>query len=374
MREVCAELGVEPVINACGPVTVYGGSLMPPEVVEAMASASRAFVDMHELHLAAGKRIAALVGAEAAHVCAGAAAGIALMAAACMAGSDPKRIAQLPDTSGMKHLFVAQRAHRNGFYQSVRLAGGRFLEVGVDVTELKMALGPEVAAIYHTAAAFSQGEELPLPQVAELAHAAGLPVLVDAAAQLPPAENLTRFLKEGGDLVTFSGGKALRGPQSSGLIIGRADLIEACRLNDCPNMSVGRPMKASKEDIAGLVKAVELYVKKDHAAEMALWEGRVARMIEALSGLAHVRVWRTFPYGVAQQVPVAVVSWDETALGLTHEEAARRLLQGQPRVAVRLLAPDADYTADTPELRLYPDQLQEGEEVAVAARLRELLL
>jgi L-seryl-tRNA(Ser) seleniumtransferase len=255
------------------------------------------------------------------------------------------------------------------------VAGGEFGEIDSDAGELERALGDEVAAVFYTHAWFCPREALPLAQVAAAARRAGVPVIVDASAEVPPVENLTRFLREGADLVTFSGGKAIRGPQASGFILGRADLIEACRRNDCPNMSVGRSMKAGKEEIAGLVKALELYVTKDHAAEMAEWERRVARVLEALSGLQGVRAWRQLPYGIGQQIPHAAVSWDEAALGLTHEEVSRRLRAGRPRIAVQVVGPQryafAGYTAA--ELRVHPHTLQEGEEIVVAGRLREAL-
>ena len=374
--DVYAELGVEPIINAAGTITTFGGSLMLPEVVEAIAAASRAFVDMHELHLAAGKRIAELVGVEAAHVCAGAAAGITVMAAACMAGTDAAKIAQLPETAGMKRRFVVQRSHRNPFDQALRLSGGEIVPIEADAGELAAALAAGAAAVYYTFAWFCTGPALLLPQVVEMAHKAGLPVIVDAAAEVPPVGNLRRFLDEGADLVAFSGGKAMRGPQSSGLILGRASLIEACRLNDSPNMSVGRPMKASKEDIAGLVKAVELYARRDQAAEVALWEQRVAHILEALSDLAHVRAWRQLPYGTGQQIPHVACTWDEQTLGITHPQLLRSLRQGKPGIAVQLYSPDG-YTwsgVKSPEVRIHPHTLQDGEESVVAQRLRQALV
>ena len=373
---VYAELGVEPIINAAGTLTALGGSLMPPEVTDALGAASRSYVVMEELHLAAGRRIAELVGVKAAHVCACAAAGISLMAAACIAGTDPQKIRQLPDTHGLMNRFVVQRAHRNPFDQALRLAGGEFVEVDSDPGDLERALqGNDVAGVYHTLAWFCPRDDLPLPQVTAMAHRSGVPVIVDAAAEVPPVANLTRFLNEGADLVTFSGGKAIRGPQSSGLILGRADLIEACRLNDCPNMGVGRPMKAGKEEIVALAKAVEMYVAKDHAAEMTVWERRVAHVIGALSGLEGVRVWRQLPFGIGQQIPHAALGWDEAAVGLTHEEVVRRLRQGKPRIAVQLVSPQRYGFApfQSAELRLHPHTLAEGEEIIVAARLRQLL-
>jgi len=370
-----AELGVQPIINAAGTLTGLGGSLMPPEVVEAMDAAARAFVDMNELHLAAGKRIADLIGVEAAHVCACASAGITLMAAACMAGTDKRRIAQLPDTTGMKDKFVVQHAHRNPFDQALRLAGGSFVEVNPDAQELQSAITDNVAAVYYTIAWFCNAPALPLPQVAQIAHKAGVPVIVDAAAEVPPVENLSRFLQEGADLVTFSGGKAIRGPQSSGLILGSRELIEACRLNDSPNMSVGRPMKASKEAIAGLVKAIEMYVSQDHAAEMAAWEYKVNYILTALSGLEHVHVSKKFPYGIGQQIPHVAITWDEQALGLSCQELQQRMRQGHPPIAVQMVSPDTYTWSDfkRAEIRVHPHTLQDGEEVVVALRLREEL-
>jgi L-seryl-tRNA(Ser) seleniumtransferase len=375
MVNVYEELGVEPIINAAGTLTTLGGSLLLPEVNDAMLAASRSFVDVHELHLAAGRRIAELVGVEAAHVCAGAAAGITLMAAACMTGTDPDKISRLPNTAGMKHRFVVQRAHRNPFDQALRLAGGEFVEVGPDGGELAAAVDGGVAAVYHTVAWFCVREALPLAQVAEVAHQAGVPVIVDAAAEVPPVENLARFIQEGADLVAFSGGKAMRGPQSSGFLLGNRDLIEACRLNDNPCMAIGRPMKVSKEEIAGLVKALECYVAKDHAAEMATWERWVAHVIGALAGLEHVRAVRQLPFGVGQQIPHVALTWDERALGVTYGELVQKLRDGQPRIAVQLVTPQDYAGAGLPhEVRIHPHTLGEGEEIIVAERVRAILV
>ncbi len=370
------ELGIEPIINAGGTLTALGGSLMPPKVLEAMASAADAFVDMSQLHLAAGRRIAALAEVEAAAVCDGAAAGIALMAAACMTGTDRERIAQLPDTAGMKNRFVVQASHRNPFDQSLRVAGGEFVQVEADAEALRVAVRDEgVAAVFFTHAWFCMGPALSLPEVVEIAHAAGVPVMVDAAAEVPPLENLSRFVHEGADLVTFSGGKAIRGPQASGFILGRKDLVEACRLNDCPNMGLGRPMKVGKEEIAGLVRALELYVARDHAADLALWEGRVRTIIAGVAPVPTVRAWRQMPYGVGQQIPHAAVTWDVETVGADHVEVMERLRRGRPSVAVQYVSPENYYwsTFTEPELRLHPHTLKEGEAEIVARRLREAL-
>ncbi|MHB1317052.1 MAG: aminotransferase class V-fold PLP-dependent enzyme [Anaerolineae bacterium] len=370
------EIGVRPLINAGGTLTRLGGSLMLPAVVDAMASAAQHFVDMDELHIAAGRRLAQLVGVEAAHVCGSATAGIALMTAACMTGTDPARIAQLPDSPGHTNRFLVQRAHRNPFDRALLLTGGRLIEVDADAGALAAAIDEHTAGVYYTFAWFCTQEALSLPQVAAIAHAAGVPVIVDAAAEVPPASNLNRYTAEGADLVVFSGGKGLRGPQASGLILGRSDLVEACRLNDCPNMGIGRAMKVDKESVAGLVKAVELYVSADHAAEMAAWERRVQVMLEAFGGLEGVRAWRQMPYGTGQLVPHAAVSWDEDALKLTHAEAARRLLDGDPRIAVQLITVEHyGFGGMTQtELRLHPHTLEPGQAEIVAAALKRMLV
>lgn len=373
--DIYGELGVRPIINAAGTLTRMGGSLMPPEVVAAMAAAAERFVDMEELHIAAGRRIAALIGVEAAHVCGSATAGIALMAAACMTGTDPAKIAQLPETQGLPHRFIVQKAHRNAFDRALLLSGARFVEIGPDPDELAAAIDESTAGVYYTYAWFCTQEALPLPQVAEIAHSAGRPVIADVAAEVPPVSNLTRYAAEGADLYTFSGGKALCGPQATGLILGRADLVEACRLNDCPNMAIGRAMKTDKESIAGLVKAVELYVHKDHAAEMAAWERRVQSMLNAASELPGVRAWRQMPYGTGQRIPHAAITWDEAAKGITHAEASRRLLEGEPRIAVQLINVEHyGFGGMTQtELRLHPHTLQPGEAEVVGQALRRVL-
>lgn len=374
--DLYTELGVTPVINAAGTLTSLGGSLMEREVLEAMVAAGRSFVEMDQFHQAAGRRIAGLVGVPAAHVCDGAAAGIALMAAACMTGTDREAIRRLPDTTGLKDVFVVQTTHANPFDQALRVAGGRFLRIEPDAGLLRQAvIRPDVAGVFFTHAWFCMGPSLELAQVARIAHEAGVPVMVDAAAEVPPLENLSRFVSEGADLVTFSGGKAIGGPQASGFVVGKGDLVEACRLNDCPNMGIGRPMKVGKEEIAGLVTAVARYVARDHAADLALWDARVQAIIAAVADLPTVCAWRQMPYGVGQQIPHAAITWDAAVVGGDHQEVARRLMAREPKIAVQNISPEGYYwsTFTAPELRVHPHTLQEGETEVVARRLRELL-
>ncbi len=377
--DIYESLGLKPVINAAGTLTKFGGSRMASEVVDAMAAASRSFVVIDELHRAAGERIAGLLGVEAAHVCSSGAAGIVLMAAACLAGRDPARIARLPDTTGMPSRFIVQTVHRNPFDRALRLSGGQFIEIEPHLDALEQALdgsyAGEIAGVFYTFAWFCPLPALPLPVVAGTAHRRGIPVIVDAAAETPPIDNLTRFIREGADLVVFSGGKAIRGPQASGFILGRSDLVEACRLNDSPNMAVGRPMKAGKEEIAGLLKAIELYVGRDHRLDESVWEERVGVLLDALSGLKGVRAWRQLPEGIGQQIPHLALTWEEQAYGLNTAELVSRLIQEEPRIAVQFVYPESYNVPEMKayEIRIHPHTLEEGEVEIVARRVREIL-
>lgn len=373
--DVYRDLDITTIINAAGTLTTVGGSLMPEEVLAAMQGAARHYVDMEELHRAAGERIAALVGAPSAHVTSCASAGITVMAAACMTGTDRRLIDRLPDSRGMRNEFVVQRAHRNGFDTAVQVAGGNLIAVGPSESEISDACNQQTAAVYYTLAWFCREEALSLSKTASVAHQAGVPLIVDAAAEVPPVENLARFLDEGADLVAFSGGKAIRGPQASGFILGREELIEACRLNDCPNMGIARGMKAGKEEIVGLVKAVELYVRKNHAAEMEVWHARLSHIQQHLKAIEQVEIARRFPYGVGQQIPHLAVRWNEAKLGVTLEQAVDRLADGVPRIAVQLLNPRNEeyHSSEPPHIRVHPHTLADGQERIVADRLVEVL-
>ena len=238
------ELGVRPLLNASATLTRLGGSLMPPEVIEAMLDASRHFVNLDELQLRVGERLAAMTHNEAAYVCTGAAAGLVLTTAACIAGMDPAAINQLPDLTGLKNEVIIHKAHRNGYDHGVRQVGVKIVEIGTalhtEPWELEQAINAQTAAIFWFQGGMSGRADLPLEQVIEIANAHHVPVVVDTAAQLPPMENLWRFTQMGVALAIFSGGKDLHGPQASGLIVGRKALIDAIRLNGSPNHSIGR--------------------------------------------------------------------------------------------------------------------------------------
>lgn len=351
-------------LNARGTLTALGGSIMPPEVLEAMREASRAYVNLDELLRRAAERIAELIGVEGAFITSGAAAALAVSAAACMAGTDPASIRRLPDSAGMRNEILMLKAHRFGFDQAVRLAGARIVEVG---EELEAALTERTAAYLYLAEAENSRGSLPLPQVTQLLNRRNVPVIVDAAAELPPVANFRRYLEQGAALVIFSGGKDIRGPQSSGLILGRKDLIAACACNSCPNYSIGRPMKVDKESICGLVRAVELYLSQDFEREMRGWEEMVEAFVERLSGVAGVEVRRGFPSPPGIQpagIPRAYVQIDPSRTGVSAAQVRKKLQDGDPGI-------ETDLDGDC--LVLNPQLLTRKEAKAVIDRLAAVL-
>ncbi len=367
------ELDIDPLINAYGTVTRIGGSLMPRDVLRAMDEASRQFVDVNELLEKSGRYLADLIGVEAALITSGAAAGLTVSTAACVAGTDPRRIERLPDTEGMADEVVVLKSHRFRYDQAVRQAGANLVEVGLGdrshPRDVERAIGEDTAAILYLQ--FDEFEtrngSLPLQDVLAVGVEHVVPVIVDAAAEIPPPSNLARFNEMGADLVVFSGGKAIRGPQSSGLILGRADLIEACALNNYPRHSIGRPMKADKETIAGLVKAVELYLERDFNAQVKRWDQVVDYWLGELSDLDGVEVEAGYPDEPGIQpsiIPRVYLRWDGSGPDLTMEQVQRKLRNGHPRIAV-------GHTDKG--LVLNPQTLRDDEEKIVARRVREVL-
>jgi L-seryl-tRNA(Ser) seleniumtransferase len=255
-RNVYRELGVRPLINAAGTYTALGGSLMPPEVLAALESAAGQYVNLLELHEAVGQRIAARVGCEAALVTAGAASALMLATAACVAGKDPAKIRRLPDTAGMKDEVIIQRLHRYGYDHAVRNVGVRLIEVET-AAELERAVSARTAMMLFFNDRDADGR-IKVEEFARLGKKLGVPTLNDAAADVPPAANLGRYLKMGYDLTAISGGKGLRGPQAAGLLLGRRDLIEAAALNNNPHTdAIGRTSKVGTEELVGMWAALE---------------------------------------------------------------------------------------------------------------------
>jgi uncharacterized pyridoxal phosphate-dependent enzyme len=359
-------LGMRPVINASATMTRLGGSLMPPPVVAAMADAAASFVDLPELQARVGARLAALTRNEAGQVCSGAAAGITLTVASCVAGADPKVAQVFPELSGITRREVVMfRGQRNGYDYGVRQLGVRVVDVDPDAQALRAALGPTTAAVLWFAGAHYATGALPLEPVVAIAHEAGVPVLVDAAAQIPPVRSLWHFTTEvGADAVIFSGGKGLRGPQSSGMVLGRRRIIDGCRVHSSPHHAIGRAMKVGKEETLGLLAAVEWTLRQDEPALLAGYEETVRRFLAGLRDLPGIQVERGYPSEAGQPHARAVVRLGAES-GWTRDELVEALWSHDPPIAVG--------TADPAAIALNPQTLQPGEEVVVLSALRQCL-
>ena len=358
---VYRELGVRTLINAKGPATRLSGGIMRPEVAAAMTEASQACVDIADLQAAASRIIAEATGAEAGYVASGASACLLIGAAACITGLDPGRMARLPDTSGMKNECVMVRSQRNFYDHAIRATGLTIVEVGLpdryagagvrdaEAWEIEDAITERTAAVFYVA---DQQARPPLTEVARAAHARGVPVIVDAAAQLPPQGNLRRFIAEGADLVAFSGGKAIGGPQASGILAGRRDLVMAAalqhldldvfwdmwdppatlidkrRLKGAPQHGIGRSCKAGKEEIAGLLTALRLFIAEGDAARHARWLADCETVVAALQGLS---VTLTGGDDIAA-VPCVVIQPDPARLSA--RDLCLRLQTGDPVIVL----------------------------------------
>ncbi|HJS74769.1 MAG TPA: aminotransferase class V-fold PLP-dependent enzyme, partial [Vicinamibacteria bacterium] len=324
------ELGVRPFINAAGTYTALSASLMPKEVREAMESAASRYVSIPELQEAAGRRIAFLVGAEAALVTSGCAAALTLATAAAVAGSSQEAILRIPDVTGLKDEVVIPKGHRFVYDHAVRNVGVRLVEAA-SPEELKASINEKTAMLFYLNNAANKSP-IAREELVAAGKSKGVPTLIDAAADLPPVKNLTAFLEMGFDLVAFSGGKGLRGPQSSGLLLGRKDLIQAAFLNGSPHSdTIGRLAKVGKEEIVGLTRALELYLARDHEADWKDWEARVAHIVSKFEGIDGVRAERFVPE-IANEVPHAAITWDPKRFGLTRETFAKALRDGEPRI------------------------------------------
>ncbi len=294
MSNIYDELGVTRIINCATTYTRLGGSIMAPEVAQAMADAANAYVDIPVLIEAVGRRLAELTNNEAAYVTNGAAAGVSIATAAAIAGDDPAKISKIPTRlDGMKNEVVIHRMHRIWYDQAAINAGVKLVEIGhsyeTQLWELDDAINERTAAVLFCAGAHLERNTLPLAYVVERAHARGIPVIVDAAAQVPPVSNLWHFTRDlGADVAIFSGGKNISGPQNSGLCVGTEPFIRAMRACGPPNQRFGRPLKVGKETMIGLLKAVERFVNLDHEAEWQRWGEIVDMWMDAWSGTGMV--------------------------------------------------------------------------------------
>ncbi|EMA46571.1 aminotransferase class V-fold PLP-dependent enzyme [Halobiforma nitratireducens] len=364
--DIYEELSVPAVINAAGTKTRIGGSRIRSEARDAMQRAGDSFVRISDLQAKASDRIAEATGAEAGYVTSGAAAGLLLSAAAALAGRDVHRMDRLPETTGFADEIVMPRTHRTGYDHAFRAAGATIVDVGtndkhlgtgstaVEPWEIERAISDDTAAIGYVQKSYT---EPPLEVVTSIAHDHDVPVIVDAAAELPPTANLSRFVDEGADLVVFSGGKAIRGPQTTGIVAGRRDLVESIALQhldmhaaasvwdppeplidgdrlDCvPRQGIGRPMKVGKEELVGLIVALDSFLDEDHAANARAWRQEADRIADHLAEIDGFRTHVTDGTDVSV-APEVVVHVDPGETGLSATELVRALHDDRPRVFV----------------------------------------
>jgi uncharacterized pyridoxal phosphate-dependent enzyme len=373
---IYTRIGVKPVINGRGTWTYLSASLQLPEVKAAQDEASKHFVNIFELQQAVGKRLAVLTGAESGLITSGAAGAIAAGTAACIAGSDPKNVWQLPDTTGLKSE-VVMVGGRSPFDSAIRLAGGKLVVVESH-EQLANAINSNTAMIY-------TGSDLePLAKEIAIAKKAGVPLFLDAADGVPPIDKFQTYAKMGCDLYTVSGGKGLRGPQCSGVLLGRKDLIEAALANSSPwEGAVCRAMKVGKEEIMGCLAAIEAGYRMDLNALSKEWQGRVERIQKLVDTVPGIHTSIATPEG-GNSYPTLTVTWDQEAFGYSIGDCARELLEGTPSIAVLTNDNPSDVFSRAPSkakapgakddrLQIISMTIQPGEDIIVGRRMRQLL-
>lgn len=399
MPNIYEQIGVRPIINASGPSTRLSGGIMDPEVADAMREASQYCVDIAELQARASEIIAEITGSEAGYVTSGAAAGLLLGTAACVTGPDPGKMNRLPDTGGMKNEVIMSRSQRNFYDHAIRSVGVRLVEVGIadrysgagvrdtEAWEIADAVTDRTAAVCYVANPRSLP---PLEEVVEVAHAHDVPVIVDAAGQLPPRSNLRTYIAQGADLVAFSGGKAIGGPQGSGILCGRRDLIMCAALQHldmdvlkqqwdppetlidksilpgAPHHGIGRPCKVGKEQIVGLLTALRRFAGARLDERAAAWRDRMDELVAAAGDIPGCR-FAIDTDSRPSEVPMTVLKLDESALGKTALEVILELQRGSPPIQAN--------TARVSEgiVLFGPVCLKSGEPERVALRLRTIL-
>ena len=332
---VYARFGVTPLINAGGTHTTHGGSMMSAEVREAMNLASESYVNLVELKRATGDFVAEVTGADSGLICSGAAGGLVLATAAVITGTDSKKIAQLPDTTGLKNEILTQHNNPAGYMKCHEYAGAEIKLSGdgngASAIQFANSITDKTAGILYTFAYGPPRAGLSIKEVVEIANDNDVPVIVDGAAMLPPKSNLTRYIEDGADLVTFSGGKYIGGPQSAGLLAGRKDLIEAALLNSGPEMAVGRPSKVGREEMIGMATALQLFIESDDDARMAAMRAQAEHIHDQLKDNSKVTGSVEHDY-LQYHVPNCVI---KVKNGSTEADRVwKELHKGNPRVYI----------------------------------------
>lgn len=361
------DLGVKPFINGVGTVTTEGGSLMAPEVIDAMRSAASAYVDVPELNEKAAEYLAGRIGVEAVHISCGAASGVQLSVAACLTGTDRDRVRDIPHTDGWKNEIVISLVDNHTYiHQGIEVCGGKLVKAGskeaVTTQDMLDGITDRTAAIVFFLGTQTREQ---LEEVCAGAEKRGVPVIVDAAAQLPPRTNLTEIPGLGASLVVFSGGKGIGGPQSAGLVLGKKSFVEAVRLNASPSSAVGRGMKVGKEEILGMVTALDRFLNGSDEADRKRWESQSQTIVDAVADVSGVTgmVMAEGQQAAPAFAPRAYLEFGDAPAD-TIRDLMRRLREGEPSIHVRRTK--EGFLVD-------PMTVKEGEELVIAKRLKEEL-
>lgn len=364
-RDLFKELGVTPLINAGVTMTFLSGSLMLPEVLEAINSTAHDFANMYELQDKVGAKIAEMLHCEAAMVTSGASCAILLGTAAAITGTDQEKIKQLPNLPGPRPEVIMQKSHRYLFDQAVSTTGAKIVEVDGPADMERAFNGNTVMALFFNAA---EKSSITHEEFLTIAKRHQIPTFIDAAADVPPVENLFKFQKMGFDLITFSGGKMIRGPQSAGLLFGRKDLIEAARLNHSPNEApIGRPMKVNKEEMFGMYAALKSYLERDHKTEWQDWLDRTNRIKTRIETIPGVKGETYIEPGPANAFPSLHVTWDQGKVKITPKDMLAALRNGTPGIVANIAEKTDDKVLSIGVVLLKPEQVE-----IVARRLKEV--
>jgi len=361
-RDYFKELGIRTFINAAGTYTSMTGSLMPKEVIDAINYGSLEYVNLDELQDKVGERIAELLECEYATVSSGCFGAMSIAMAGVMSGKDPKKIKQLPDTTGLKNEVILQESHTIGYAQALTNVGAKLVKVKT-AEELENSINEKTAMLWFLNANTDRGD-IKWEEFVSLGKKHNIPTFIDCAADVPPVDNLFKFTRIGFDMVAFSGGKGLRGPQSAGLLLGKKEYIEAARLHTPPRgETIGRGMKVNKEEVLGMLAALELYLSKDHQAEWKMWEDQIDLISESAKSVSGVETTIHVPPH-ANHVPSLKIRWDQSKVNISPDNVRKILRDGSPSI---------ETVGNKNEIGITTWMMVPGQEKIVAKKIKKIL-
>ena len=361
-RDYFKELGIRTFINAAGTYTSMTGSLMPKEVIDAINYGSLEYVNLDELQDKVGERIAELLQCEYATVSSGCFGAMSIAMAGVMSGKDPKKIKQLPDTTGLRNEVILQESHTIGYAQALTNVGAKLVKVKT-AEELENAINEKTAMLWFLNANTDRGD-IKWEEFVSLGKKHNIPTFIDCAADVPPVDNLFKFTRIGFDMVAFSGGKGLRGPQSAGLLLGKKEFIEAARLHTPPRgETIGRGMKVNKEEVLGMLAALELYLSKDHQAEWKMWENQIDLISESAKSISGVETTIHVPPH-ANHVPSLKIRWDQSKVNISPDIVRKILREGSPSI---------ETVGNKNEIGITTWMMVLGQEKIVAKKIKKIL-